>query len=230
MLGQNYKNFRILFVDDASNYTTGQKKYIGKKLQGHIVRFNKERQHSLRNAYEMILTFAKNDDAVVLNLDADDWLIDKNVLTEIANTYNRTGCLLTYGECKIFENNELTNKPSRVLKEHTNIPYPERIIKTNSYRKYPFLPLHPRTWKVWLFKKIKKEDFLREDGSWIEFAEDQAIFYPMLEMSNGRFCVISIPLYVYSIETQHSDTKQNLIGLLRDELIIRRKKPYEPIS
>ena len=64
---------------------------------------------------------------------------------------------------------------------------------------------------------------MRPDGSWLQFAEDQAMFYPMLEIAKGKYAVMSKPLYVYNIATKNSDNKQNLIRLLKDELIIRRK-------
>ena len=101
------------------------------------------------------------------------------------------------------------------------------MIRDFSYRLEPFYPLHPRTWKVWLFKKIKKEDFHRPNGTWLQYAEDQAIFFPMLEIANGNFEVIKAPLYVYNMTTQHSDIKENLLGLLKDELIIRKKTKNE---
>lgn len=230
VLNQTYKNFKILFVDDASDYTPNQEEYIRKRLKNHITRFNQKRKYSVFNAYKMIRDFAENDDAVVFNLDADDWLLSQDSLEYLAKFYKRNpNCLLTYGECLYWDGKGFS-KPSRFVKKYTNVPYRKSIIRKNSYRKEPFLPLHPRTWKVWLYKKIKKEDFLRPDGSWLQFAEDQAMFFPMLEMANGRYTVIKKPLYAYNIATKHSDVKLNTPKLLKDELITRKKVPYEPIA
>lgn len=230
VLNQTYKNYKILFVDDASPYTKTQKSYIKNKLKNHVVIFNRKRRYSLFNLYYMLRKYAKNDNAVVVNLDGDDWLLDNIALDYIAKIYSKNPkCLLSYGECVLWDGKKYS-KPSRFVMENTNVPYPKSVVKNNSYRLYPFLPLHPRTWKVWLFKKIKKEDFLRPDGSWLQFAEDQALFYPMLEMANGSYSVIKKPLYVYNIATMHSDVKSNTLALLKDELIIRKKKPYEPIA
>ena len=229
VLNQTYKNFKILFVDDCSEYTTAQKGYINKRLKNHIVEFNKKRVFSVLNVYKMISKFAKKDGAVILNLDGDDWLLDSKVLDYLAKVYKNSDCLLTYGECLLWDGKEYSSHPSRFIKKRTNIPYPKKVVKNSSYRLEPFYPLHPRAWKVWLYKKIKKEDFLRYDGSWLEFAEDQAMFFPMLEMANGRYKVIKKPLYAYHVGAKQSDIKQNLIKLLKDELIIRKKKPYEPL-
>jgi len=230
VLQQSYKNFKILFVDDASNYTTVQKGHIKKRLKDHVYVFNKRRVYSVYNAYIMIHRCTKNDNAVVINLDGDDWFLDNDALSYLAMVYkDNHDCFLTYGEC-VFWNGRKNSRPSRFVKVSTNIPYPKRVVRENSYRKEPLLPLHPRTWKVWLYKKIKKEDFLRPDGSWLEFAEDQAMFFPMLEMANGSYKVIKKPLSVYNLETKKSDVKINTITLLKDELIIRKKNPYEPLT
>lgn len=231
VFNQTYKNFKILFIDDCSEYSIEQKNHIKKCLQNHIVMFNRKRRFSVFNAYKIIHKYAKNSEGVVLNLDGDDWLLDNNVLSFLAKVYdNNPDCLLTYGECLLWDGKEYSSRPSRFIKEFTNIPYRKMVVQTNTYRLEPFYPLHPRTWKVWLYKKIKREDFLRPDGSWLEFAEDQAMFFPMLEMANGLSKVIKKSLYVYNVATQHADIKENPIKLLKDELIIRKKKSYEPIA
>jgi hypothetical protein len=173
--------------------------------------------------------FAIRSSAIILNLDGDDWLLGPDSLKHLAWVYkNNPQCLLTYGECVLWDGKHYT-RPSRFVNKFTNIPYPKSVIEKYSYRKYPFLPLHPRSWRVWLFKKIKKQDFLRPDGSWLQFAEDQAIFYPILEMATARVKVIKRPLYVYNVASVHADIKENLRGLLKDELIIRKKNSYEPL-
>lgn len=176
----------------------------------------------------MIHQYAYNPQGVIVNLDGDDWLYDKHVLAYIARTYQKNDCWLTYGDCVLWDGKN-ESKTVSSWKPYTNIPYPKSVANQKAYRKYPFLPLHPRTWKVWLFKKIRKEDFFRPDGSWLQFAEDQAIFYPLLEMSNGKYHVFKKPLSVYNNASNISDLKINTFGLLRDELIIRKKQAYANI-
>lgn len=230
VLSQKYTNYKILFIDDCSGYSQNQRNYIKERLKSHVVVFNKKRMYSLFNAYKMIRKFCKYSNAVVLNLDGDDWLLNNTSLSDLSRVYiNNPDIFLTWGECVLWDGKNYS-KPSRFVKKYTNVPYPKSVIKNNSYRTYPFLPLHPRTWKVRLFKKIKKQDYLKPDGSWLRYPEDQAMFYPMLEMAKGRFKVITKPLYVYNIKTKHSIVSENLLGTLQDELIIRKKKPYEPIS
>lgn len=229
VLNQNYKNFKILFVDDASDYSTEQKNYIKKRLQGNVIVFNKKRRYSLFNGYSLIRRYAGDDEAVVLNLDGDDWLLGSGALSHLAKTYKTDGdCLFTYGECLLWDGS-LSDKTARYILPDVNRPYPRNVINKKTYRKEPFFPLHPLTWKVWLFKKIAKRDFLDPKGRWLRFAQDQAIFFPMLEMAHRNVRLIKKPLYVYNIATPHRDVEVNTVGLLRDELTIRRKTIYKSI-
>lgn len=230
VFSQKYKRYKILFVDDASSLTQNQKNHITDVLKQHTVIFNKQRLFSVRNAYNLIWKYTKNDEAVILNLDGDDWLYGSDSLSSLAKAYAEdSSCLLTYGECVLWNGISLSDKPARMLLPNVNISYPKQIINLAAYRTEPFYPLHPRTWKVWLFKKIYKRDFLRPDGTWLQFAEDQAIMYPLLEMAQGRFKVLKQPLYVYAFDHENSDENQHLIELLKDELIVRRKTIYEPV-
>jgi len=223
-LNQDYGNFKILYVDDASNYTKKQKWYILTKLKNHVSVFNRKRRYSPYNAYHIIHKYAKDNSAVVVNLDGDDWFYSTYALTSIANTYVKNpGCELTWGEC-LFFNGEKLSKPSRFVKRFVNIPYPKSVVKKRSYRSYYFLPLHPRSWKVSLFKSIPKSEFLDSHGNWLKFPEDMIMFFPMLEASRGRYKVIKKPLYVYNISNPLSDADKNRIELLKGELTVRRKK------
>jgi len=220
---QTYGQYKILFIDDNSGFDIYRIKYIKERLKGHVTVFNKIRKYSVRNGYEMIHKYCSNINAILINLDADDWFIDIKTLAYLNKYYGKNPkCQLTYGNCVLW-NGRNYSKPANQINKYWNKPYPREIIKNKTFRKYPFLPLHPRTWRVSLFKKIRKEDMFRPDGNWLEFAEDQAFFFPMLEMANGNFGVINKPLYVYNTATEQSDKKINLMELLKDELIIRKK-------
>ena len=65
---------------------------------------------------------------------------------------------------------------------------------------------------------------MRPDGSWLQYAEDQAIFYPMLEMGGDHGVAIKKPLSIYNVNSQNNDVKCAPLLLIRDELIIRKRK------
>ena len=230
VLSQTYDQYKILFVDDASLYSKQQRDYIRQKLKGHVVIFNRIRKYAVRNAFEILRKYADNPDGVVVNLDGDDWFFNNSVLNTLNQIYIHTNVCLTFGNCVVWNGEKYQHLGMVPKLSSLNRSYSAAVIKNNSYRFEPFLPLHPRTWKVWLFQRIKKIDFLRPDGSWLQFAEDQAIFYPMLEMAAGRFKAISKPLSVYNMTTANSDVKINTFNLIRDELIVRKKTPYAKLN
>jgi hypothetical protein len=175
----------------------------------------------------MLHTYATDENSIVIILDGDDWLLDTFVLEFLNNIYTKTQTKLTYGECLVWDGTFLSNRPSRYILPNVNLPYSQKVKQSNAYRKEPFFPLHLRTFSLNLFKKIKKADLLRDDGSWIEYAEDMAIFFPMLEMA-GNYCItINKPLSVYNRSGNNHDDTQVVYSLLRDELLIRKKKQYD---
>jgi len=223
ILRQNESNYTIIFIDDASDYTDNIKNIIRKKLKGHVVIFNKKRKYSLRNAYEAIHKYME-DNAIVINVDGDDWLISDEVIKVITNVYEETGCDLTYGNCRYYcPGQKEHNKTPQEFTHEINQRFPVEVEKSNTYREYHFLPLHLRTWKASLFKSIDKDQFLKTNGEWIRFCEDQAMFYPMLELCNGNYSVIKEVIYNYNVSNLTNDNKIHQSERLLDEIIIRKK-------
>jgi glycosyltransferase involved in cell wall biosynthesis len=231
ILSQTYRNLTILFVDDASEYTREVKKSIRERLGMHVCVWRTERYYSVRNAYEMIHQYCQDPQGIVINLDADDWFSTPESVSIIAKNYQEKKCLFAYGDCYLWSGRDENELPiaSKVMAP-CNIPYLPEVIKNNTYRDVQFMPLHPRTWKVHAFKKIDVSSFQRSDGSWLQFCEDQAIYYPIFEMFGQHGAVFSEPLIVYNQANQLADIKVNRIATLKDELEIRRKPRYESIN
>lgn len=215
-------------MDDASDYTDKQKKRLTRLLESHIVIHNTTRKFSVRNAYDAIHQFVP-DDAIIVNVDGDDWLNNTNALQYIADIYNESKCLLTYGGHINYmgEKKDLTGLPIK------DVVIPKRYAKACEqglqYRKEFFLPIHLRTWSASLFKRIKQSDLKRPNGEWLQFCEDQAFFFPMLEMSDGRYQVTTEVTYTYNLSTNLSDHILYRKHKLLDELCIRSKPVYKPL-
>lgn len=230
MLSQDYPHYRILYVDDASDYTPAQKAYIQQKLRGHVVVFNRQRKYSVRNAYELIHTYARAPNAVVVNLDGDDWLYTSHALSHLVRVYRNARVWMTYGNCVLWDGRGVSELLANRIMSECNIPYSPRVIRTGSYRRHQFRPLHLRSWKVWLYKKIRESDFHRADGAWLQYAEDMAMFFPMMEMAGHHMTVVATPLYCYNMFTPLADVKLTPLALWKDELEIRKKPHYETIT
>ena len=225
---QIYKNYKILFIDDASEYTREQKNIIKRKLKRHVVVFNNTRKFSVFNGYFMLHEFAKNKESVCMTLDGDDWLFSKNALSYIAKFYEKKEILFTYGSC-LFWDGKRYLKSHPLYSSYTNTHYPKVAIKKRLFRREYFRVSHPMTFKTSLFKQIKESDFKEEAGTWLKYELDLATYLPMLEMANGKFKFIKRSLSVYNISSPNLNIKINPYPFAREELIIRKKNVYEPL-
>jgi glycosyltransferase involved in cell wall biosynthesis len=225
---QTYLNYTILFVDDASSYPRSLKQTIESLVNDNgIVQWNQERLFSVQNGYQMIHDYCDEADGIVFNLDCDDWLASSSSLASLVKSYKTNHWVFTYGNCYIWHSDDLPLVLATDIGTF-NHAYPPEVIKERSFRDYPFLPLHPRTFSVAAFKSIQVESFQRENKTWLSFCEDQAIFFPLLEMYATRCGVLTDPLTIYNESNPNSDKIQSTIELLKDELEIRRLPRYAP--
>lgn len=218
IFSQDYTNFRLIYIDDASTDGTGSlvKKYIEENgFEDKVTLIlNKTNQGALCNFYNAIWSCEDSD--IIVTLDADDWFPHNNVLITINDEYSKDDIWLTYGQYQRYPDRELGNCRA----------FPQRIISKNTFRSYPWISSHLRTFYAGLFKKIEKEDLLY-DGKFFEMAWDLAFMFPMLEMSRGHFCFIPEVLYIYNRATPLNDDKISREKQLKLEKIIRGKKCYK---
>lgn len=219
-------------MDDASDYTTNQKKYIKKRLHGHIVIFNKKRKHSVYNGYHLIHKYAVKKNSLVVIVDADDWLANIDSLRYIADTFanSKSELYFSYGTSYVWDGMKIVKSVPKKFSTFLNTSYPKYIVKNNLYRKDPFRIFHPMVFRVDIFNRIAKNDFMEAKGVWLKYCFDLAIFLPILEMSNGNYKLIRKPLYVYNMSSPGLNTKINPVEFVREDLIIRMKKRYESIQ
>jgi glycosyltransferase involved in cell wall biosynthesis len=230
-LSQKYDAYKIIFIDDASDYTRAQKSAISQLLKKHIVCFNQNREYALKNAHTVIHTYTQDKDIVII-LDGDDYFSHPHVLSRMSQSYKNHDIQCAYGECRILYPHKTLKSilPSRWLFKDHNTRYPEHIEEANAFRKDPvFRPLHPRSFYASLFKKIKQTDFYNQKGHWYQTCEDQAMFYPMLEMIGPHYFVDNVIHYVYRFAHHTSDITLRRKQMITDEAHIRKQTPYERI-
>lgn len=219
---QTYKNFQVLFVDDASSddtYDVAAKLVDGDsrfKLIKHAVNMSK--------AYSFVTyipSFADNDDVLVF-LDGDDWIAYEDVFAKIATAYVTSGCWVAYTKLICY--------PS--LQESTThgSEYPENTHKFNQYRKAPFVSSHLKTMKAFLFKNIKNTD-LQYEGEWIRFGDDVAIMYAAMEMTpRNRIRALDFVGCVYNESQSNQDrTSADYVAYREHEDYVRSIPPYKTI-
>jgi hypothetical protein len=137
------------------------------------------------------------------------------VLSFIDDVYKDENVWMTSGSFKYHDGRPgFANSP----KNFTNI------------RKQTFTLSHMRTWKSWLWKKIKEEDLKDVSGNYWSVAGDLSFMFPMLEMSGEKhFKYISETLYIYNESNPLNDHKVNMPKVSSTVNVIRNKSEYNLI-
>jgi glycosyltransferase involved in cell wall biosynthesis len=216
---QDYDNYRAIYVDDCSSDKTGElvEKFIADNNLGnriHLIR-NRVRVGAMQNLYNVI--HSCDDHEIIVVLDGDDWFAHNTVLKKINEVYSDPNCWMTYGQYISWPD----NMPG-YSKE-----IPSHIIETNNFRGYEWCASHLRSFYSWLFKMIKKDDLIGPCGTFYSMAWDQAMMFPMLEMSGYRAKFISDVLYIYNAANPINDSKVNRQLQYNLETIIRSRKRYD---
>jgi glycosyltransferase involved in cell wall biosynthesis len=207
VFSQKYDNFTVIYVDDCSPDGTGTlvEEFIKEYGQSHRIKLirNENRQRAMANVYKAI--HLCDDHAIVIILNGDDWLAHDQVLTKINEAYAESDILLTYGNYRLHPEGIIGTCCSGI---------PQEIIQKNAYREY-----------AWLFKSIKREDFLYE-GQFLPMTYDQAMMLPLLEISGGKFKFINEVLYIYNNTNPISDGRVNWMLQERLATYIRQRPKY----
>lgn len=219
---QIYKNYHVIYIDDCSTDGTYElvKAYIRRRnMQDKVLLIhNEERQGALHNQYYAIHRCKDTD--IIINLDGDDWLFDKQVFEFINSTYVNPRIWLTYGQFKLHPSNE----PGWCM------AMPPEVIRKNQFREHGFIPGHLRTFYAGLFKRIKKED-LMYGGHFFHMTGDIAVMFPMIEMAReGHFQFIAKILMVYNDENPINNYKIEKSLERKCDLDIRGREKYSPIE
>lgn len=217
---QQYKNFRIICIDDASPDGSGEymaqliKKY---EQQDRVCLIqNKIRVGALANFVTAINLC--HDDEIVILLDGDDELSCSNVLTILNQVYRNPDVWMTYGQ--------FAHSQPGIFGHCSEIP--DEVIAANAFRTYPFVSSHLKTFYSWLFKRIKRDD-LQIKGQYFHATSDLSYIFPMLEMAGFHSRFIPIILYVYNTDNPISEfaNMRDLVDKVAG--FILSKKPYQPL-
>lgn len=220
VFAQDYENFRIIYTDDCSPDGTGNlvESYIQKYGQSKPITLikNTTRIGAMENLYNMI--HSCDDDEIIVTLDGDDHLAHSKVLQRL-NEY--------------YSNNDIWVAWSNYMDSHgrpgCSRAIPPEIIKANGYRNYHWCSSHIRTFYSWLFKRIKREDFLQSDGKFYQMAWDVAFMTCLIEMAAERSMFINEILYAYNTQNPINDDKVNRDLQIKLEREIRAKPKYHKI-
>jgi len=166
---QNYSNYVHIIVDDATTDNTN--KIIQKLKHKQLIVYRNEKNIKwVSNALKYLSSHIENDEDVIVIVDMDDWLPNKNVLSILNKKYTKEKVWLTYGNYAVYNNNNIIKK---VFNKTEQIN--KRKNMGGSY-------IHLRTFKAFLWNAINKDDLKGPNGKYISCTYDRAIMYPMMEM------------------------------------------------
>jgi glycosyltransferase involved in cell wall biosynthesis len=255
VLTQNYDNYEVLFINDSSTDGSPEKYIPqqlprldenGEPLKdenGNFLFYNSHpildktkclktvywksgfRVTALPNLHNGIMQFATDPDDLIVILDGDDWLINKNVLSYINDFYNKNPeSWLMYGSSSWSNGGNCCARP------YTKEDFEKGL------RKVPFKVSHIRTFRAGLYHSIKKQDpsfscMMDEKGEWYTITYDVAMFLPMLEMAGIEHVFYNDKkLYVYNRDNPISDDKVNQMLQWQVHEEINKKKPFKKIE
>jgi glycosyltransferase involved in cell wall biosynthesis len=223
VLSQNYKNFRVIYIDDASKDDTYEKvsKIVANSpLKDRVTLIhNATNQGALKNLYDAIHSCQSNE--IVATVDGDDFLAHADVLKKLNSIYADNNVWMTYGN--------FLDYPSYKQKPTICKPFPKNVIRNNSFRRHEWVSSHLRTFYAGLFKKIAPKHFIYE-GKFLPMGWDLAFMLPMLEMSGRHFRFVDEVLYLYNRTNPINDHKLDLALQASCANYIRSLPPYQNLE
>lgn len=190
---QSYQDFSFIYFDDDSK--TIEKEYLlalvryDNWMKRHCIYVsNNRRTGSLCSFERAMRDIVKNKNAIVVNVDGDDCLIDDNALQKIKSAFDE-GADVTVGNC--FR----TDKPMR--------RYSVSKFKKSWMRDGDNIWLHPKCFRRYLCDYAF--DWLKKDGEYIEVCTDYVMMLPIIEHSENPKQINDI---IYYFEPSENNVSQ----------------------
>ena len=189
---QTNENWAAIFINDMSEDDTI---FMINHFTGNDKRFelitNKEKKWALKNVIETSRLYQDNNNTIIAVLDGDDALCNNETVQLLLNEYEDKNIDTVWTGHKWDINN------INISKELPNV---------NPYE-YPWVTSHLKTFRATLLKKIKDENFKDLDGNWFRRGYDQALYLPLLDVSNKRKYIDEI-CYFYRINSNSMKVRE----------------------
>ena len=219
---QTERDFDVVLVNDASTDSTRNTALSAISNDSRFSLVNtKTNNGAMSSIVSGIKHLAPNDHDIVAIIDGDDMLNIPKALEIVKKTYERTDCLITYGNF-VTQDGKTINP--RVGKRHQ-----QRVIDENLFRKVHWISHHLKTFKYLLYAKINQKDFYNSKGKFWSTCSDLALMFPMLEMAGDRQEAISDPIYRYSFNIPTNDEVLRKDEQIKDDRALRNMQPYDKI-
>jgi glycosyltransferase involved in cell wall biosynthesis len=221
---QRYDRGKVhhLYIDDAS--TDGTHELICDwllKNPGHNVEYRHNEKRIGGTANTLFGFRNAPSGSVVIELNGDDWLADRGVLSYLNRVYADPSVWMTYNTLRYS-----TGPPSLWAKE-----IPREIVGANTFREMAgWLSSHPHTFRAELFSHVRDDTLIDpETGDFWESADDQAIYFAMLELAGRHSRHLNRAMYIYNYHEQ-SHAYTDAAGSEQRAARIRLQPKYRPLE
>jgi glycosyltransferase involved in cell wall biosynthesis len=219
ILQQNYSNYHIIFIDDASEDGTSTK--VSQFAQEHQISSdklkileNKDRSMAMYNIYQSAHRYCKSYEILMI-VDGDDYLLGRQVLKLYNALFQSKNNWLIY-----------TNFLTLAGTVGYSRSYKPSIIQDNLFRRSPFLISHLRAFYTKLLTMIPSEDLKDGRGNWFRAANDVAIMLPILEMARHKFSYVPELCSFYNSNTGLNNHSSKRGEQKENEAKVKSKPPY----
>lgn len=215
LMGQKYKNFKCYITDDLSTDNSVKKAENMIKGDDRFILIKNTEKFFQPGNYDQVIRGDYNieDNDIIVEVDGDDWLPDSKVLERVASLYEN-------------EDVWIANGRFRYIGGSIGFAAPPKNI--NNIRNETFTASHLRTWRAFLWRKIKVEDLKDDNGNYWEVAGDLAFMYPMIEMAGEKhYRFMEDVNYIYNSENPLNDHKVNMGSVNKIVTKIRNKPKYD---
>lgn len=217
IMSQRYTDFTCYITDDLStdNSVSVVKSAI-KDDSRFILIENKVKMYQPGNYDQVIRNNTSIDDnEIIVEVDGDDWLPDPYTLGRIADVYSNPDIWIANGSFKYHD-----GRPGFSSKQEN----------LDNLRNARFTASHIRTWRAFLWRRIKEDDLKDDNGVYWKVTGDLSFMYPMLEMSGEEHYTFMNEInYVYNESNPINDHKVDLKMVTEIANKIRNKSKYNKL-
>ena len=220
---QNYKNYRIIYVDDCSDDNTVKElqAYKGQNPTMNIQTIhNQTRQWPAYSRY--IAARQTYDHEVIIFLDGDDWLVDDNCLQTLNTVYQNPNIYATFGS--------MENAPWQFKKWKK---YNRQVINDGEGAYFP----HLRTTRSQIVKAIPPYYMQTETSEWLHVCTDVALFMAVIEaVGSDGYVFLRNPFVHYNTSNHNKNSKEGYTNSKGSDMriyyrsTIRDKIPMKKIT
>lgn len=213
IIAQTHRNWRVILRDDLSTDDTVERANaivtgFGLQDKFEIIR-NDVKQWEVKNVLDMIASC--DDDDIICRLDADDWLIDLDVLTILNQRYNELGV-------------EAVWTAHRWDFSSVNISRP--MYRDADVYAHPWVSSHFKTFRKRLLNNVSDQNFRNSSGEYFKRIGDQAIYLPALHNARGNWHFEPIIAYHYTIDMKPETFETDDARFQRDEAEYLRSRGF----